>query len=198
VLHTTRVHIHVLPSTGQTQCLTHQDYQPLCYFNVRPAIEAGLEQNLWPAFPEVAIGQADDAKPGDYVLEVELELDALPPDASGPGWSAGVRGRYRLLRDGQTRFEGTLATRSRGEFPYGAPLGTGASEAMDAALQHIAREISQVAEARPAPLSPLPRVAARVVPVQAPPAKSGHGEPRKDTLDAPPAALAAKSEPVDR
>jgi hypothetical protein len=193
VLHTTRLHVHVLPSTGQTQCLSHQDYRPLCYFNVRPAIEAGLERNLWPAFPEVALGQVEQAEPGDYVLEVDLDMDALPPDASGPGWSAGVRGRYRLLRDGQTRFEGTLATRSRAEFPYGAPLGTGASEAMDAALQHIAREISQVEESQPAPDSPLPRVSSRIIPMRKTAAKAPRAEPAKPPLAAP-AAKSAKTD----
>ena len=194
VLHTSRLHVHVLPSTGQTQCLTHQDYRPICYFNVRPAIEAGLEQNLWPAFPEVALGQLEQAEPGDYVLEVDLDMDALPPDASGPGWSAGVRGRYRLLRDGQTRFEGTLATRSRAEFPYGAPLGTGASEAMDAALQHIASEISQVEESRPAPESPLPRVSSRVVPLRRAAKKAPLAEPAKPPTVAP-SARSAKTDP---
>lgn len=195
VLHTSPLHIRVADGTDQTQCLVHEEYRPVCYYNVRPAIEAGLERSLWPAFPAVTVDSAERAQPGDYVLEVDLDLDALPPDPSGPGWSAGVRGRYRLLRDGQVRFEGTLATRSRAEFPYGAPLGTGASEAMDAALQHIAREISQVEENRPDPITPLPRVAGAVVPLRTKqsrdPAKQTPGRPNGPT----PAALAAKSEP---
>jgi hypothetical protein len=194
VLHTSPLYVHVVESTDQTQCLVHEEYRPICYYNVRPAIEEGLVHSLWPAFPEVGIGSAERAAPGAYVLEVDLNLDALPPDASGPGWSAGVRGRYRLLRDGQVRFEGTLATRSRAEFPYGAPLGTGASEAMDAALQHIAQEISQVEETRPDPITPLPRVAGAVVPLGTKPSRA----PARQTPGKPsgpaPAALAAKSD----
>ena len=195
VLHTSPLHIHVVRGTEETQCLVHEEYRPVCYYNVRPAIEAGLERSLWPAFPEVVLGSAEDAQPGDYVLEVDLDLDALPPDPSGPGWSAGVRGRYRLLRDGQVRFEGTLATRSRAEFPYGAPLGTGASEAMDAALQHIAREISQVEESRPDPITPLPRVAGAVVPLRTEPSRAPAKQAPGKPSGAAPAALAAKSEP---
>lgn len=176
--------------------MKHEDHHPVCYFNVRPAIEAGLVQNLWPAFPKVTVGHPERAAPSDYVLEVDLALDALPPDAGGPGWSAGVKGRYRLLRDGGTVFEGTLATRSRGEFPYGAPLGTGASEAMDAALQHIAREVSRVEETRPNPVTPLPRVASRVVPVRSGTNSTSSSVAEKATLAPAPAPKAAKSDPA--
>jgi hypothetical protein len=198
VLHSSPLRVHVADATQDTDCVKHQDHHPVCYFNVRPAIEAGLVKNLWPAFPEVTLGEPEDAAPAEYVLEVDLELDALPPDASGPGWAAGVRGRYRLLRDGETVFESTLATRSRGEFPYGAPLGTGASEAMDAALQHIAREISQVDESRPDPITPLPRVASRVVSSAPPSAKSAPVDEKKAKLDAPSAARGAKSDSTAR
>jgi len=189
--------VHVVEATGETQCLAHADYHPVCYYNIRPAVEAGLQRNLWPAFPEVLLGTAEHARSGDYVLEVDLDLDALPPDARGPGWAAGVRGRYRLLRGGQVRYQGTLATRSRAEFPYGAPLGTGASEAMDAALQHIASEISQVEETRPDPLTPLPRVASSVVPVR-PPNKAPLEVPAKPEPSSAPAAHAAKADPALR
>lgn len=197
VLHSSALRVHVVSDTGETECVKHQDHHPVCYFNVRPAIEAGLVKNLWPAFPEVTIGSPETAAPSEYVLEVDLELDALPPDPSGPGWAAGVRGRYRLLRDGKTVFESTLATRSRGEFPYGAPLGTGASEAMDAALQHIASDISQVEETRPYPVTPLPRVASRVVPAATatPAAKSQPTTSKQARSSAPAAAQAAKSDP---
>jgi len=196
ILHTSRLYIHVAPATKATACLTHEDYLPLCYYNVRPAIEDGLARNLWPSFPEVALGRADQAGPSDYVLEVDLALDALPPDAGGPGWSAGVRGRYRLLRDGRTIFESTLATRSRGEFPYGAPLGTGASEAMDAALQHIAREISEVHETRPDPVTPLPRVASRAIEIRPQEAKAAPSEGKP--ADSPPATPKAAKSDSDR
>jgi len=193
VLHSSPVRVHVLPTTQATECVKHEDYLPVCYFNVRPAIEAGLVRHLWPTFPEVGLGRPEDAGPSDYVLEVDLELDALPPDAAGPGWSAGVRGRYRLLRGGRTVFESTLATRSRGEFPYGAPLGTGASEAMDAALQHIARDISQVPETKPDPVTPLPRVASRVVPLRPLATKTVSADKPASTTSAPRAAKSDSS-----
>src|SRR5690606_30232849 len=106
-------------------------------------------RGLWPSFPEVVLGSPEDAAPGDYVLQVELELDALPPDGTGPGWSAGVRGRYRLLRDQQVKSEATLASRSRADLPYGAPLGLGATDVVDAALVHITAHISAVPETQP-------------------------------------------------
>lgn len=163
VVHTGDLLIHVLDATDRPQCLRRGSYRPVCYSNVRPAIESGLARSLWPAYPRVRSGRPEDATPGDYVLEVDLGLDALPPDADGPGWSAGVRGRYRLLRDGKVLTESTLAARSRAEFPYGAPLGTGATEAMDAALWHIAEDISALPESRPDEPLPLPPVATRKI-----------------------------------
>jgi hypothetical protein len=87
-------------------------------------------------------------------------LDALPPDQSGPGWSAGARGRFRLMRDGQVLLQETTASRSRPHFAYGTPLGDGATEVIDATIQHIARSVFSLQEARPYQPAPLPQVAA--------------------------------------
>ena len=71
------------------------------------------------------------------MLHVDLDLEAIPPDANAPGWSAGARGNWRLERDGQTLAGERFASRSRTEFAYGAPLGIGASEVIDAIAVRI-------------------------------------------------------------
>ena len=152
-----------MPSTENTQCLKYERYRAVCYKEIRGAIEDGLVKSLWPAFPEVLLGDVDDATPNDYILQVEAKMDALPPDSSGPGWSAGAKFRYRLLRDGQTLKEATTASRSRPEFAYGAPLGGAGTEVINASLMHIADEISRVPEQRPFVGVPLPQVAAKEI-----------------------------------
>lgn len=161
VLHTSRVVVSVVDSTRETECVVYEKYSPVCFHNLRPSLEKGLENTLWASFPEVVVGSAKNAGPSDYVLEVDVTLDALPPDDAGPGWSAGARSRFRLLREGKVLHEETLASRSRAVFPYGAPLGTGASEAVDATILHIAERVSAVPESRPHPEELLPTVAAR-------------------------------------
>ncbi len=161
VRHTTRIVVDVQPGTEANQCVVYQKHHPICFYNVRPALEQSLTRSLWPSFPEIIVGAADSARPGDYVLQVDLLLDALPPDNQGPGWSAGARGRFRLLRDGQVLSEQTTASRSRSHFAYGAPLGEGASEALDATVQHIAKAVFQVPEHKPDQPLLLPQVASR-------------------------------------
>lgn len=161
VRHTSRVIIDVNQSTQETQCVVYERHHPVCFYNVRPALEAGLARSLWPSFPEVLVGKASDAGPMDYVLQIDLELDALPPDEMGPGWSAGVRGRFRLMRGDEVLSEETTASRSRAHFAYGAPLGQGATEAFDATIHHIAGRVFSVPESRPDEPVPLPQVASR-------------------------------------
>ena len=161
ILHTSRLIIDVSRSTGENQCVVDEQHHPVCFYNIRPALETGLARNLWPSFPEVIAGASNLAGPMDYVLQVEVTLDALAPDGEGPGWAAGVRGRYRLLRAGTVLMEETTASRSRSHFPYGGPLGQGATEAMDATIQHIAQSLFQVEETRPDEPAALPQVAAR-------------------------------------
>ncbi len=166
VLHTSRLLVHVTDKTEPTQCVVAKDYRPVCFYNVRAAVEQGLLRSLWPSFPEVRIAKPSRATPKDYVLQVELTLDALAPDGTGPGWSAGVRGRYRLTRKGQVLTEGTLASRSRADLAYGAPLGNGATDVIDAAVVHVATELSQVEEKTPYQPAPLPAVASRKIPLE--------------------------------
>lgn len=172
VLHTSRLVVQVTEATEETQCVAQEDHSPVCYYNLRPSLEAALLRSLWPSFPEVVLGRALDARGDDYFLQVEINLDALPPDAAGPGWSAGAQSRYRLIRAGKVLSEETLASRSRAEFPYGAPLGAGASEVVEATVLHIATRVSQVEESQPWHPVPLPAVASRKITDSNSPARS--------------------------
>jgi|SRR6187402_1123280 len=160
VRHSSRVIVALSAETQEPQCVVGERLHPVCFYNLRPALERGLVRSLWPSFPEVMVGQFADARPGDYVLQVDVMLDALPPDPSGPGWSAGARGRFRLMRDGKVLLEETTASRSRPHFAYGSPLGDGATEVIDATIEHIASALFTVQEQRPFQAAPLPQVAA--------------------------------------
>ena len=161
VLHSSRVIIAIAPSTASTQCISYERYRNLCFRGIRESLRQGIQSGLWPAFPEVVLGDFDDAGPSDYVLQVDLSLDALPPDDAGPGWSAGARGRYRVMREGQLLLEESFASRSRAEFAYGAPLKTGATEVVDAAIVRITDSVSRLEETRPLEGPALPQVATR-------------------------------------
>lgn len=163
VLHTDRLIVELSSESGETQCVVDDGRHPVCFYNLRSTLEHGLAQSLWPAFPQVVVGKAQHKKPRDYVLQVEVLLDALPPDDAGPGWSAGARSRYRLLREGKVLSEETLASRSRAHFPYGSSLGEGATEVIDATILHISRAVSEVPETYPYEALPLPKVASRKV-----------------------------------
>lgn len=163
VLHTDRLVVQITNGSQENQCVVYKDNHPICFYNVDNALESGLLRSLWPAFPEVVLGSKKNVGPSDYFLQVEVTLDALPPDESGPGWSAGARSRYRLLRAGKVISEQTMASRSRPHFAYGAPLGEGATEVIDATIVHLAQMVSEVPESRPDAPVPLPAVAARVV-----------------------------------
>ncbi len=163
VLHTTRLIVHIPETSEGTQCVAYEKYHPICFYNIRDSLEKGLVRGLWPSFPEVIIGSPEDAQPSDYLLQVDVTLDALPPDDAGPGWSAGARSRFRLLREGKVLKEETLASRSRAHFPYGTPLGEGATEVIDATIHHVAQTISLVPETRPDTPVGLPQVASRAM-----------------------------------
>jgi hypothetical protein len=94
--------------------------------------------------------------------------------------------------------EETTASRSRSHFPYGGPLGQGATEAMDATIQHIAQSLFQVEETRPDEPAALPQVAARnfTPPAQAKTSQSSSSATLKPRLDqaATAAPLAKMSE----
>jgi hypothetical protein len=163
VLHTDKLVVHVRRESPSTQCVAYEKYRPVCFHNIRDAVANGLVRGLWPAFPEVIVGSPLDADPSDYLLQVDVTLDALPPDEAGPGWSAGARSRYRLIREGKVLAEETIASRSRAQFPYGAPLGEGATEVVDATVLHVATAVSRVPEERPDKAVPLPQIASRKV-----------------------------------
>lgn len=160
-VHSSPLVVEVLSQTNDSQCVAYEGYRTLCFHDVRTAVEKSLVQGLWPAFPSVRSGTASDALPGDYVLQVDVRLDVLPPGPAGPGWSTALQGQWRLLRDGAVLAEETLASRSRAEFPYGGALGAGATEVVDAVGTHVASSVGQIAETRPLPSRPLPAVAAR-------------------------------------
>lgn len=142
-----------------SQCVAYEQYQTLCFVGVQSAIEDSLADLLWPSFPEVKVRQhGDELEPGDYLVQVELKLDALPPDASRYGWSAAAKGRWRVVRDGLPLEGESLSTRSRGDFAYGSGLGQAAGEVVDAVAAHIAGVIVRLPEAAPRPPVPLPPV----------------------------------------
>jgi len=174
IMHTERLLIHVTSESSDTQCVVYEKHHPICFYEIREAVERGLARSLWPSFPEVLIADIEDAAPDDYVLQVDLTLDALPPDDAGPGWSAGARSRFRLLKGDEVLSEETLSSRSRAQFAYGAPLAVGATEVIDATVIHVATQVSLVPEAKPDMARPLPMVASRSieVPAKASPSKA--------------------------
>src|SRR5690606_21854360 len=103
-------------TTADAQCVAYEGYQTLCFTGIRDTLEAALADLLWPSYREVRVRRhGDELEPGDYLLQVELTLDALPPDASRYGWSAGAKGRWRIVRDGLPIKGEALSTRSRGD-----------------------------------------------------------------------------------
>ncbi|MES1174429.1 MAG: hypothetical protein ABUL62_08870, partial [Myxococcales bacterium] len=85
-------------------------------------------------------------------------------------WSAGARGNWRLDRDGQTLAGEQVASRSRADFAYGAPLGAGASEVVDAIAVRIGMTLGGVPESRV--VSPVPLPAVATAPLEAAPASA--------------------------
>lgn len=162
ILHSSPLWVEVT-ETHDSQCVAYEGYRTLCFHGVRSALEKAVIQGLWPAFPDIRSGSSLAARPGDYVLQVEARLEPLPPDATGPGWSAGLQGRWRLLRDGQVLAEEALASRSRAAFPYGGALGEGGSEVIDALGAYLAMAVARVEEDRPIEPRPLPAVVTRAL-----------------------------------
>lgn len=192
MLHTDRILVHVTDAAAETQCVAYDRFHPVCFYNIRAALESGLARSLWPSFPDVVIGSPKEARPSDYLLQVEITLDALPPDDAGPGWSAGARSRFRVIREGKVIAEETLASRSRAQFPYGTPLGEGATEVIDATVLHVADVVSKIPESRPDEPKPLPRVAANPIKEKS----GGSGESPAAAAPSVPPSAQAKSEPA--
>ncbi len=158
VLHANRLWIAVAERVPENACVAPADHRLLCFEHLRSTVQNALERSLWTTFPGVAAAPRT-VPAGDYLLRVDLALEALPPDGSGPGWSAGLRGSWRLERDGKLLDGQGVASRSRADFAYGAPLGAGASEVIDAIAVRIGMTLGAFPESRtPAPV-PLPEVA---------------------------------------
>lgn len=161
--HTSRIVIQ-LPEAEMpdSQCVAYEGYQTLCFVGIRETLERNLSDLLWPSYREVRVRRRADAlEPGDYLLQVELNLDALPQDASRYGWSAAAKGRWRVVRDGLPLEGESLSTRSRGDFAYGSGLGQGAGEVVGAVAAHIAQRLVRLpARDTPGPVL-LPPVVAR-------------------------------------
>lgn len=137
VLHSGRLWIELRDHTDDRQCVRARDQRPVCFENVADSLTASLRAVLWPSFPAVREKtREDNLEPGDYLLLVDLSMAPLPSDGSGPGWSAGARGRWQLVRDGLPVTGESLSARSRADFAYGRPLGLGAGEVIDAVAAH--------------------------------------------------------------
>ena len=88
VLHANRLWIQVADRMPENDCVAPGDARLLCFEHLRSTLGSALTRSLWTSFPGVEIAQSSKAPPaGDYVLQIDLDLEALPPDASGPGWS---------------------------------------------------------------------------------------------------------------
>jgi hypothetical protein len=163
VLHTGRLWVELGNATWENQCRLPQGQRLLCFDGVRRAAFNALEHSLWASFPAVALRDGEALQVGDYVLTLDITLNALPPDADGPGWSAQAAGGFRLSRDGRVLHEERLGSRSRASFAYGSALGVGAGEVVDAFAVHVAEVLGALAEDRPMPAVPLPAVVAEVL-----------------------------------
>jgi hypothetical protein len=162
VHHSTKLWIDLGEAVDDQQCAEHAGYQDLCFENVQAALETSLSSFLWPSFPEVALrSRWDELSPTDYLLQVELEVEALPPDVDRPGWSAGANGRWRLVRGGFPLLGEELASTSSADFAYGSGLGRAGSEVVAAVASHIAEAVVRVPERLPLPAGEPLRVAAR-------------------------------------
>lgn len=194
VQHTTKLWVELGDATWENQCRTPPGQRLICFDGVRRAVFGALERSLWTSFPEVELRDGDKLASGDYLLQLDVTVDALPPDAEGPGWSALAAGGFKLSRDGKVLREERLGSRSRAAFAYGGALGVGAGEVVDAVAVHVAEVLGTVAEDRPLRATPLPAVMAEVItPKSAPtPAPSLPAAPET----APPPAPATDPAPA--
>ncbi len=180
VQHATRLWLELSDGVGENTCVSPENQRALCFEDLRRELADALGRSLWTSFPRVDVEpRAGEKRLGDYVLHVSLGLEALPPDASGPGWSAGARGSWRLERSGQTLAGERVASRSRADFPYGSQLGVGAGEVIDAVAVRIGMTLGSLPETHVVGPVPLPAVATSPLDQTAPAAKS---EPARSAL----------------
>lgn len=162
VRHSAPLWVELMPGVNPTQCVEPEGLRRLCFENVDRAAVAALSRSLWTSFPSVRLlGFTETPNPGDYVLRVDLGLQALSPASSGgPGWSALAHGQFRLMRDGKELAAESVESRSRADFAYGRALGDGASEVVSAIAMHIGVALGALPESRPEQPQPLPPVIA--------------------------------------
>lgn len=178
VQHSARLWVELGNATWETQCRSPEGQRMLCFDGVRRAAFSALERSLWNSFPEVTLRDGDALRAGDYLLTLDVTINAVAPDAEGPGWSALAAGGFRLTRDGKVLHEERLGSRSRAAFAYGRALGVGAGEVVDAFAAHVAEVLSVLPEDRPLSPSPLPSVVVEVLtPTSLPVAPSPAPEP---------------------
>jgi hypothetical protein len=174
VLHSSRLWIE--PSdVAENACVSPGDARLLCFERQRSEFDSALSRSLWTSFPSVE-SSGGEHRAGDYVLHVSIALEALPPDASGPGWSAGARGSWRLERDGKTLAGEQVASRSRADFAYGTPLGIGAGEVLDAVAVRIGMTLGALPETHIVQPVPLPAVATAPLPAPSPQPSTASGQ----------------------
>jgi hypothetical protein len=195
VQHTGKLWVELGDATWEYQCREPKSQRMLCFDGVRRAAFGALERSLWTSFPDVALRNGDKLEAGDYLLTLDITINALPPDADGPGWSALAAGGFRLTRDGKVLHEERLGSRSRAAFAYGGALGVGAGEVVDAFAAHVAEVLGSVAEERPLRAAPLPAVVAEVLTPAAAqvPAATPAPEPAPAATPAPDAVAAPVS-----
>jgi hypothetical protein len=207
VQHTGRLWIELGDATWEHQCRTPTGLRELCFTGVRRAAFGSLRRSLWSSFPEVVLREGDFVPRGDYLLKLDVTIDASAPDRSArPGWSAIATGGFELSRDGKVLRSEKLGSRSRADFGYGSALGTAAGEVVDAFAVHVAQVLSDIPEDRPLHAAPLPAVVAEVispvnvpVPVnvpELPPPAAPSGEPAVEPAPAAETAPAAIEAPV--
>jgi hypothetical protein len=162
VRHSRPLWLELSPGVAATQCVEPKSSRRLCFEDVDLALESALSRALWTSFPRVqTVGYGYAPEPGDYVLNLSLALDTLPPSSGGPGWAALAKGRWRLTRDGKDLLGESVESRSRADFAYGRPLGVGAGEVVDAIALHVGMLLGQLPETRPDQPLPLPAVVAQ-------------------------------------
>lgn len=189
VQHTGRLWVELGSATWENQCRSPKGQRQVCFDGVRRAAFGALARSLWTSFPDVTLRDGEAVPSGDYLLKLDITIEAVPPDADGPGWSALAAGGFRLSRDGKTLHEERLGSRSRASFAYGSALGIGAGEVVDAFASHVASVLGAIAEERPLRPAPLPAVVAEVL------MQSGPTQPPEPTPAASPAPLVPTTEP---
>jgi hypothetical protein len=160
VTHRTRLWVEFDQGMLDEQCVKPKGQRELCFQGVRRALEDAVGSVLWTSFPEIERRTSESRiEPTDYVLKLAVALEPLPPDARAPGWSVGARGAWELQRGSEKLARAGVASRSRGDLPYGSSLGTGAADVLSAIATQVAKVAAEVPERLGPRLPPLPAVA---------------------------------------